>query len=302
VTPQQDLIAMLAESADRKVVAQYISHYLGYVREVAISRAVELGDDSLLELIAERVNDWVPEVREAAKGALLKFIPIVPATSFVSIVPRLRGLMLVKRADHRAWLLDFEQKLVRAGGGAAIVEAMTDADFQLRRAAYSVARDHQLLPVTEIVERGLRSGDIVLAKSAVIILDQVAISDRAACVAIGMMSPFGTVRDAAFRFAISDRVDSSDEKLLWCTLFDSQGSLRSAAARLLVSKGRDVVGHCAMMRKRPSSTVVQVVDGGDPGRYRMGSTRAVGGSEGATFHGSSSSTRLAGWSAMRSST
>ncbi|KGC80089.1 hypothetical protein DO71_4610 [Burkholderia pseudomallei] len=55
-------------------------------------------------------------------------------------------------------------------------------------------------------------------------------------------------------------------------------------------------------RKRPSSTVVQVVDRGAPQRYRMGSTRAVGGSDGATFHGSSSSTRLAGWSAMRSST
>lgn len=54
--------------------------------------------------------------------------------------------------------------------------------------------------------------------------------------------------------------------------------------------------------KRPSSTVVQVVDRGAPRRYRMGSTRAVGGSDGATFHGSSSSTRLAGWSAMRSST
>ncbi|MCA7890154.1 hypothetical protein LGM58_44140, partial [Burkholderia contaminans] len=43
-------------------------------------------------------------------------------------------------------------------------------------------------------------------------------------------------------------------------------------------------------RKRPSSTVVQVVDRGDPRRYRMGSTRAVDGSDGATCHGSSSST------------
>ncbi len=55
-------------------------------------------------------------------------------------------------------------------------------------------------------------------------------------------------------------------------------------------------------RKRPSSTVVRVVDDGDSRSYRMGSTRAVDGSDGATFHGSSSSIRLAGWSAMRSST
>ena len=61
-------------------------------------------------------------------------------------------------------------------------------------------------------------------------------------------------------------------------------------------------GAAANERKRLSSTVVQVVDGGDPRRYRMGSTRAVDGSDSATFHGSSSSMRLAGWSAMRSST
>jgi len=46
-------------------------------------------------------------------------------------------------------------------------------------------------------------------------------------------------------------------------------------------------------RKRLSSTVVQVVDDGDSRRYRIGSTRAVSDSDGATFHGSSSSTRLA---------
>ncbi|KWO50049.1 hypothetical protein WT98_17100 [Burkholderia territorii] len=169
--------------------------------------------------------------------------------------------MLAKRADHRTWLLEFERQLVRAGGAGAIIEAMTSVDFQLRRAAYFVARDHQLLSVIELVERGLRSGDIVLARSAVTFLDQVPISDRAACVTIGMMSSFGTIRDAAFRFAINHRVDSNDEQPLWLMLFDSQGSLRSAAASLLVSRGRDVVGHCTMMLDTGRLNVRQVCAG-----------------------------------------
>ncbi|MPV67638.1 hypothetical protein [Burkholderia sp. BE17] len=241
---QQDLIATLAVSIDGNVVAQCISHYSGYVREVAISRAVELGDDSLLDLIAERVNDWVPEVRQAAKDALLSLLTIVPATSFVSIVPRLRGLMLAKRADHRAWLLDFERRLVRAGGASAIVEAMTGPDFRLRRAAYLVAHDHQLLPVTEIVKRGLLSGDIMLARCAAELLDRVPVFDRDMCVAIAAMSPFGAVRFAAFKFVANDRVAPDTEPFLWRTVFDSQGSLRSAAAKLLADSGRDVVKHC----------------------------------------------------------
>jgi hypothetical protein len=85
----------------------------------------------------------------------------VPAERFVSILPRLRGLMSATRTDHRAWLFDFEQRLVQAGGTEAIVQAITGTDFHLRRAAYLAAIDHRLLSGSEIVKRGLLSVDAI---------------------------------------------------------------------------------------------------------------------------------------------
>src|SRR4051812_1010221 len=99
----------IASSTDQEFVARCISHYSGYVREAAIARAVELGGSSSLDSITKRVNDWVPEVRRAAMNALLTLLATVPAEHFVSIIPRLRGLMLATRTDHRSWLFEFER-------------------------------------------------------------------------------------------------------------------------------------------------------------------------------------------------
>ncbi|WP_413212752.1 transposase [Paraburkholderia kururiensis] len=51
-----------------------------------------------------------------------------------------------------------------------------------------------------------------------------------------------------------------------------------------------------------ASAVGKVVGEGDGSAYRMGTAFAAAGRCGATFHGSSSSMRFAGWSAMRSMT
>lgn len=237
-------LEIVASSIDNEFVALCISHYSGYIREAAIGRAVELGGMSSLVSITERVNDWVPEVRRAATNALLTLLPILPAERFVEVLPRLRGLMLATRTDHRSWLFGFERRLVEAGGAEAILAAMRGRDFRLRRAAFLVAVDHRLLSLAETIQLGLNSGDIVLARSAVTLIDRVPISDRAKYIASAAASPFGAVRLAAFNLISSDKSSSDYEPSLWRATLDSQGSLRSAAARLLIARGRDVIGHC----------------------------------------------------------
>ena len=256
--PLRTAIEMLDASSDEQLIGTCISHYSGYIREAAIGRAVELGGGAFLDLIASRVNDWVPEVRKSATNALLTLLAAVPAQHFVAIIPRLRSLILATRTDHRAWLLEFEQRLVEAGGSASIIDAMRGADFRLRRAAYLVARDHQLLPVTEMIRHGLLSGDIVLARCAVNLLAAVPASEQGVYIALATASPFGPVRLAALEIAASNRVDFDIEPFLWRTLFDSQGSLRSVAAKSLVERGRDIVGHCKAMLNAESLSAKHV--------------------------------------------
>ncbi|WP_459622469.1 hypothetical protein [Burkholderia sp. 3C] len=248
----------IASSTDHEFVALCISHYSGYVREAAIGRSVELGGGSSLDSITKCVNDWVPEVRRAATSALLTLLATVPAEHFVSIIPRLRGLMLATRTDHKSWLFKFERRLVEAGGTEAIVAAMTGTDFRLRRAAFLVAVDHQLLSLNETIELGLNSGDIVLASSAVAMLDLAPVSDRAKYIDVAAASPFGPVRLAAFNLISSDKSSPDYEPFLWRATLDSQGSLRTVAARLLAELGRDVLGHCTALLDAGELTARQV--------------------------------------------
>lgn len=256
--PLRAAIEAITASTDNEFVALCMSHYSGYIREAAIGRAVELGGSSILGSITERVNDWVPEVRRAATNALLTLLATVPVGHFVSLIPRLRGLMSATRTDHRSWLLEFEQRLVEAGGAKAIIAAMNGTDFRLRRAAFLVAVDHQLLSATETITFGLRSGDIVLAQRAITLLDRVPVSDRTMYIALAATSPFGPIRFAAFNLISEDQNSSDFEPFLWRAIFDSQGSLRSAASRLLVERGHDVVGRCSAMLNSGELTTRQV--------------------------------------------
>lgn len=256
--PLRAALERIAASTDKAFVSLCLSHYSGYARQAAIGRAVELGDRSLLGAIVERVNDWVPEVRRAATHGLLTLLATIPAEDFVPLIPRLRGLMLATRADHRSWLSDFERRLIEAGGRQAILDAATGTDFRLRRAAFFVMVDHQLLTLPDLIELGLGSGDIVVARSAVDLLDRIPIADRGKYIGLAMAAPFGPVRLAALDL-IRDGTNVADyEPFLWRATLDSQGSLRSAATRLLTHLGRDVVARCSAMLDSGELTAKQV--------------------------------------------
>jgi len=256
--PLRTAIEAIAVSSDRQWLATCISHYSGFIREATIKRAAELGDSSFLEPIVDRVNDWVPEVRKAATDALLALLATIPVSDIVAILPKLRGLVLANRVNHRAWLLEFEQQLVRAGGSEAIIDAMSGEDFGMRRAAFLVARDHQLLPVAELVKHGLLSGDIVLAQCAMASLTNVQASDWDTCIGIAIASPFGSVRHSALQFVVRQQSDLQIDSLLRQFVFDPQGSLRSAAARIFAEHGGNVVGHCESMLDAGSLNARQI--------------------------------------------
>ncbi|CAB3759544.1 hypothetical protein GQ57_19600 [Burkholderia sp. MSh2] len=242
--PLAAALQSVAASRDVALLAQFIDHYSGYVREAAIARAVELGDSALLEPIAARINDWVPEVRRAATNALSTLLATVPPECFVALLPALRRLTSATRDDHGPWLHTFEQRLVQAGGVATIVDAMHAPDFRLRRAACVVAFAHRLLPAAELVTYGLTSGDIVVARRAVAMLDDVPAGDRMRCIDLAAGCPFGPVRRAALGHMIDAGIDDGTEPFLWRATLDSQGSVRATAARLLAELGRQVADRC----------------------------------------------------------
>ncbi len=104
----------------------------------------------------------------------------------------------------------------------------------------------------------MSSGDILLAQSAINLLDRIPASDRARYIDVVIASPFGPVRLAALNLIAAGKSSTDYEPFLWRTVFDRQGSLRSAAVRLLLARGLDVVAQCNAMLGTKQLTSRQV--------------------------------------------
>lgn len=58
---------------DAESIAGFLQSSSGYVREAAARRAKELLVPELLAPLIVRVNDWVPQVRQAAMAAVMAY-------------------------------------------------------------------------------------------------------------------------------------------------------------------------------------------------------------------------------------
>jgi hypothetical protein len=108
----------------------YARDYSGYVREAALNRCVELGWPELLPLVAERLNDWVPEVRHMARKALMTLLPLVAASQILAVVPVILRLNSGGRGDHVVWLTQFEAELIQTVCVEEFVAAATGPDIK----------------------------------------------------------------------------------------------------------------------------------------------------------------------------
>lgn len=110
------------------------SHGNGHVREAALRVLAEAGDARVLPFVLLRLNDWVAEVRRAARSALAGYVAPEFAPALVTLLPMIERLGLQGRGEHEtviAWVVKLlaapELRDVRFAG-------CRDADLEVRTA------------------------------------------------------------------------------------------------------------------------------------------------------------------------
>jgi hypothetical protein len=78
--------------ASAAALIPYIGDSSGYVREAAIRRCVELARPECLGAVAGRLNDWVPQVRQVARTAVMTLMPFAPTAELLATLPLIMGL------------------------------------------------------------------------------------------------------------------------------------------------------------------------------------------------------------------
>ncbi|MET0208399.1 MAG: hypothetical protein ABW220_05125, partial [Burkholderiaceae bacterium] len=141
----------------------------GYERQEAIDMLGRLRAPAALPGLVARVNDWVPQVRDAAIRAVRGYLTDEHVDAWPAALPALIRLVDARRADHGPLLTEVSQFLADERRMPAVRAATRDASrFVARWVAdleWSCASDGERQRA--VLSDGIRSPDIVIAMAAV---------------------------------------------------------------------------------------------------------------------------------------
>lgn len=228
------------KTASISQLVDWSRHYDGFIREGVLVRAVELRSPELLDAILERLNDWVPQVRQAARTALLTLVPLLPPSAILKTLPAIDRLRLAKRENHAAWIDNYHATVIDALGAGALVTQAVMGTGEVARSCFDVVKTHSLLKADRFAERVLENGtDFGTSLAAWRLGSTLEANERRNLAEIGLRSPFGAVRTVALRELVTSASEQADA-LAEQALLDPQSSVREVAMWHLKQKGYPV--------------------------------------------------------------
>lgn len=137
-------------------------HESGYVREEAVHRLAGSTGGAELPFLFIRLNDWVANVREAARLAVgLRLSPHY-ADSLVENLPLVARLGQAARADHSRVLEAVESLLKSADCRDALLRGLESKDGSVRRICFRLATEADGADTRAVLEHALADRDTVI--------------------------------------------------------------------------------------------------------------------------------------------
>ena len=201
-----DVETLVSASADRN----------GFVREGAIHALDDHPGTASLSAIIARLNDWVPQVRDAAQRAYLRYLDEQRADAVFACLGDLRTLRR-KTRHHHADLLSKTERFVERSENRPLLRRYL-ATSRGETARYLLAR-------LQAVEGTIAAAQVVAAHSdpsvRLAALTAVADSNRPEALVIArkaLSDRSSSVRTSAFRFVFAGSIDAQERQLLCRTM------------------------------------------------------------------------------------
>ena len=229
ILPQPGLDDLLAMS----------SHASGFKRENAVRRLGMLGNPLAIPHLIVRANDWVPQVRSAAREALRKLLRTGHAEAFVASLPAIMHLQTCARDDHTGLLQAVQDFLLRDENVPHLVAGLHSSDTHVARFATRLLVERQQITATELVMAGLSHKDVVVRSTVIDLLRKLEAEDFAAAMAKALRDVYMPVRREAFQQLLVRDVETG-LRVARDMLFDASASIREIAVRRLLDAGEPV--------------------------------------------------------------
>lgn len=211
----------------------------GRVREAAVRELGRVGDGRAIPFLLIRVNDWVKNVRAAAREALRRFLDDAYTADFARALPIVMGLHDQRRGDHAALIATIYGLFRGPAGSAALREALLGRDARARRLALRFLSADDGPGANELLKLCLAGRDSILASTAASSLrNRSNVSDLEDILRALLGSRFSRVRCEGLT-GLAERFPEAASESLARALFDEHAGVREVARFYLRRRGTD---------------------------------------------------------------
>ncbi|MCO7223282.1 HEAT repeat domain-containing protein [Pleionea sp. CnH1-48] len=210
----------------------------GRRREAAVNQLGVLGDPVALPMLILRANDWVPQVRHAARRAIFRLRKAENVEAFVESLPSFYHLRKCRRERHDTLIEDIERFLLDSRYSEHLIQGISNANPYVQRACFDLALENKLMPYSELVVIGLKQTDVVTRSKASDLIRSLEPSRRRMATGIAIKDTYMPIRREAFQIEIKYGLSTN---ILEEFLYDKSVSIREIAIKHLKLAGIDVI-------------------------------------------------------------
>jgi HEAT repeat protein len=207
-------------------------HFSGYVREAAV-RALDLQRTGKeLPFLLIRLNDWVPQVREAAVQAVASRVEAAYAGHLLANIGLVYKLRVCGRVEKK-FVDGICDLLKRPESKEGLMAGTTSKDKTVRQISFQLAAEAEPSIRAEIVSAAMSSSDSIARAWAVRhILPDVSPEDLPRVIEPLLRDRFMPVRRTALWYAATKRPDIA-KQMVRTALLDDSASMRETARQFL---------------------------------------------------------------------
>ncbi|KQO43780.1 PBS lyase [Pseudomonas chengduensis] len=202
------------------------SHHNGFVREVAVRKLSELPSPEALAALLERVNDWVPQVRQLANAGVQRYLVPEHTPALLHALQPLMALAERQRADHRETLAAARTVLQGAEVRDAVQAAFLVQHGKSARFLFDLLLEASDEPVS-LLGKALAHREMTVRQMAVSACQSLPAEQAVPLLQLALATPGASVRVKAMH-ALLSRLDEPRE-MLRDALLDASPAVRNLA-------------------------------------------------------------------------
>jgi len=251
------LLTVFSKQEDLDELLALTMHRDGHKRENAVRRLGLLGNPVAIPKLIVRANNWVPQVRQAAKESLAKLMKSENAQAFVCSLPNLYHLQNCGLDKHEELINNVKNFLLRPENVSHLQAAIVGKEAAVVRIAVKLCVENNLIENGELAMKCFAHQDIIVRAYGAQLLKSLNGENFNTAFAKAIRDPFMPIRREAFQIYLMARPNEG-LKIAESLLFDKHFSIRKIALNQLKNSGFDVETLYSIVLHKKSNSALRL--------------------------------------------